>query len=238
VAIASSEVEVGYPFKLKNSQTKVLEQVIKILIDNGKRAEVNTVAELLLEYSDLEPEMRENIIKQTALEGEGWRRTLDLYIENQKPFVLIYKKATGEIETFHIRYAEIQFQEKRFYLQAWCEEDNPQSDFPELQHNRCFRLDRILNILNYSSTWKKEGLDFIQVYLHFQGDLAKAYEQKLEDLEISQEEHYLKVIKKVTNPFWTIRELLGYRKKCYIVSPKSFQEKYLETVQEILEQYQ
>jgi hypothetical protein len=101
---------------------------------------------------------------------------LTIYIENQKPFVLIYKNAKGEIETFHVRYGEIQFQEKRFYLHGWCKEDNPQSDFPELQHNRCFRLDCILNILNYSSTWKKEGLDFIQVHLHFQGDLAKALE--------------------------------------------------------------
>jgi hypothetical protein len=54
------------------------------------------------------------------------------------------------------------------------------TDFPELRHNRCFRLDRIQAIFPISGEWRGH-CDSIQVELSFTKAMVKAYETKEED---------------------------------------------------------
>ncbi|MEG5062638.1 hypothetical protein QUB33_03335 [Microcoleus sp. B3-A4] len=66
-------------------------------------------------------------------------------------------------------YAEISFEEKRFYFEIWWEETKELNnrDYPELVHNRCLRFDRIKAIEPMDGQWREQGLDFLKVYLHF-----------------------------------------------------------------------
>jgi predicted DNA-binding transcriptional regulator YafY len=136
-----------------------------------------------------------------------------------------------------VLYGEIKLHEKRLYLDAWCQETNPDANIPELTHNRCFRLDRVKHITRLSAHWRSQGLDFIEVTLHFYGNMIKAYESKLEDIETKLEEDKLKVIRKISNPFWLIREVLPYGKNCQIISPEIVRQEYIKEFNQITQLY-
>lgn len=236
-AIAAGEVQVDRPLSLTKVQLHSLDKAIKALIDCGQMLEAKTLMEFLLAYGNLETPFNQDLLQKINSQGEAWRIVINAYLEQKQPFYLFYKNSHNEQENYRVRYAEIKFHEKRLYLDTWCEEINEKQDFKELVHNRCFRLDRIMNILKYQAAWRSEGLDFLQVHLHFTGEMIKAYEQKLEDLEILEENNYLKVIKKVSNPFWLIREILAYGDNCYLHSPDRIKQKYRETLTSMLSQY-
>jgi hypothetical protein len=236
-AIATKEVYVGKPFELNTSQVKALDQVVKALVDSGQMQSANIVVELLLERGKLEAPMRDKLLNQISHEQEGWRKAINYHLTEQKPFLLIYENSQKEQEFFNVCYGEIRFHEKRFYLDAWCEETNSNPDVPELTHNRCFRFERIKNILKSNSRWREEGLDFIEVTLHFYGNMRKAYETKLEDIETKLEEDKLVVIRKVSNLFWLVREVLPYGKQCEIVSPEVARNKFIEELKKISSLY-
>ena len=96
-------------------------------------------------------------------------------------------------------------------MNIWCgetedvSEDN-QKYFPELLHNRCLRFDRVTGIIPKSGEWRG-SLDYIQVHLQFTGWMIKAYQPRENDLENVVDGEYRKVIRKVFNPFWLVREL-------------------------------
>jgi len=241
-ALASDEIYAGKPFELTKNQEKALESAVNLLTDSGNIEFANTMFELLLEKGNLETPMRNHLMNQISHEFEGWRKAIDIYLDAQKPFLLHYQNSQGEQELFNICYGEIRFREKRYYLEAWCEETLPNPEIPELTHNRCFRLDeRIKNILKSNSRWRKEGLDFIEVTLHFYGGMIKAYESKLEDInfitEEDREKDKLVIIRKVSNPFWFVREILPYGKNCEIISPEIVRDKFFDEVQKIVELY-
>jgi predicted DNA-binding transcriptional regulator YafY len=125
-----------------------------------------------------------------------------------------------------VRYSEIGFEEKRFYLNIWCEEteDIKDTDFPELIHNRCLRLDRIKAILPTSGKWRQEGLDYLKVYLHFSRGMIKAYEPRAKDISTEVVGEVRQVVRLVSNPFWLVREVLRYGGDCVVVSPESVRE--------------
>lgn len=237
VAIAQKEVETGKPFTLNPSQVHALQQVIKALVDSGQMAEAKTIVELLLAKGQLESPMRKALVQQISHDTEAWRRVVDLYIEKQQPFHLIYTNSQGEDEEFNVQYGQIRFSEKRFYLEAWCEESNPLEKIPELQHNRCFRLDRIVNVLQYDGTWRKEGLGYLEVQLHFKGRMVKAYEPKEDDLENEVMGDIRQVVRKVTNPFWLVREVFRYGNDCEIVAPESVRQEFKKTLRQMCQQY-
>ncbi|MGK7924289.1 MAG: helix-turn-helix transcriptional regulator [Spirulina sp.] len=241
VAIARGEIETGKPFSFSPAQIHALDRAVKVLTDAGRMNEAKTIIELLVERGQLEAPLRQKLLKAITHETEAWRRVIDMHIEREEPFHLIYSKNPQEQEEFNVRFGCIQFIEKRFYLEAWCEEMTEDEPIPELQHNRCFRLDKILNVLRHDGIWRKEGLGTIEVYLHFYGRMAEVYESKEEDIDDKVEgegkDKIRKVVKKTSNPFWLVREVMRYGKNCEIVSPKEVRDRLKKDLKKMCEQY-
>jgi predicted DNA-binding transcriptional regulator YafY len=223
VAIAQKEFEVGEPFTLNSTQVTALQQAIGILKDSGFIEQAQTVSSLLLERGQLEPPMRQLLLQQVSQPTEAWRILTDQFRQSQQPFHLLYTNSQGQDVSFTVRYAEIAFEEKRFYLNIWCDEteDIVKPDFPELIHNRCLRLDRIKGVVPVNGQWRHEGLNTLEVHLHFFGGMVKAYEAKPNDISNEVVGEVRQVVRKVSNPFWLVREVLRYGENCEIVSPEN-----------------
>ncbi|NET00288.1 MAG: WYL domain-containing protein [Sphaerospermopsis sp. SIO1G1] len=223
VAIAQKEFEVGEPFTLNSTQVTALQQAIGILKDSGFIEQAQTVSSLLLERGQLEQPMRQLLLQQVSQPMEAWRILADQFRQSQQPFHLLYTNSQGQDLSFTVRYAEIAFEEKRFYLNVWCDEteDIGKPDFPELIHNRCLRLDKIKGVVPVNGQWRHEGLDTLKVYLRFYDGMVKAYEAKPNDISNEVIGEVRQVVRKVSNPFWLVREVLRYGENCEIVSPEN-----------------
>ncbi|AFY78161.1 MAG: WYL domain-containing protein [Hydrococcus sp. C42_A2020_068] len=235
-AIAQQELEVGEPFVLTQLQLQALIKAIKALINSGEIKDAQLLTELLFERGSLEPFLRQSLLRQISQPTEIWRKILEEQIQKQQPFLLLYLNSQGLEETFTVRWADLQFFEKEFYLVAWCEETSGSEEVLALVHNRCFRLDRIINILPVNKIWRK-NLDFILVKLHFWGDSAKRYQKRTEDVEIWTFDGICKVTRKVFNTFWLMQEVLANGENCVIVSPDSVRDRIKMKVQMMAQQY-
>jgi predicted DNA-binding transcriptional regulator YafY len=238
-AIAQQAVEVGKPFTLAPDQVKALQQAAKILYDSGQIAEAQTLIGLLLERGNLEVPQRQSLLQQASQLAEAWRIIVDQHRNNHQPFLLLYRDAQERELEYTVRYAEISFEEKRFYLNIWCEEteDIKDTDFPELIHNRCLRLDRIKAIVPTAGQWRDQGLDFLKVYLHFTKGMVKAYEPRARDLSNEVVGAVRQVVRQVSNPFWLVREVLRYGGDCVVVSPESVREQVKQKLRLQCQQY-
>lgn len=239
VAIASSEFEVSKPFTLNPTQVAALQQAIRLLIDSGYVEQAQNLSLLLLDRGNLELPLRQEILQQVSQPAEAWRTLVDQYRNNQQPFHLLYRNSQGENLGYTVRYAEISFEEKRFYLEIWCDEtedlNNP--EFPELIHNRCLRLDRIEGIAPVTGKWRQEGLDRLEVYLHFLRGLVKAYEAKPNDISNEVMGDVRQVVRRVSNPFWLIREVLRYGEDCVVISPETVRDRIKQKLINLCRQY-
>ncbi|MDI9640703.1 WYL domain-containing protein [Oscillatoria amoena NRMC-F 0135] len=241
VAIAQQELHLGREaLTLSEKQVKALRRATKLLIDAGQIEEADIINTLLLKQGDLEAPLRQALLQQQNQSVQNWRSQIDELIANRQPFRMQYRNSQGQDLTFTVRYAEVRFYEKRFYLQVWCEEtadalaDNP--DLPEIAHNRCFRFDRIQSLQPISGVWRGE-FDTIKVYLHFRNWLANAYEPKEEDIENVVMGEIRQVVRRVVNPFWLIREIFRYGKDCEIVAPDSVRDRFRRELQEMCDRY-
>ncbi|HBK66852.1 MAG TPA: transcriptional regulator, partial [Cyanobacteria bacterium UBA11166] len=240
VAIAQQQLAVGEPFTLNSNQVNALQQAIKALQDGGHIGEAQIVLALLLNQGKLETPLRQSLMKQLSQPTEGWRIQIEDFMARKQPFCLLYRNSQNQELEFTVRYAEIPFYEKRFYLQVWCEEtkdvadENP--DLPELWHNRCLRFDNIQSVLPINGEWRGE-LDSIKVYLQFRGWLAKAYEVKEEDLENQLRGEVRYVVRRVVNPFWLIREVSRYWEDCIIVAPDSIRDRVKQKLKSLCQNY-
>jgi predicted DNA-binding transcriptional regulator YafY len=163
---------------------------------------------------------------------------IDRYCEQKQPFWLLYQDTQGEKLEYTVRYAEIGFHEKRFFVDAWCEEVPDTTDYPELMHNRCFRLDRIQAILPIGGEWRDLGLDSLLVQLHFYRGLVKAYEFRSgidEREEIG--DGVRRVWRRTSNPFWLLREIRAYGKDCEVIEPESVRQQAREDARSVLANY-
>lgn len=239
-AIAQGELEVGPPFALNSTQTAALDQAIKVLIDTGHTGQAQTLVNLLLERGSLETPMQRSLQLLVNQPSEAWRILVEDCINKKQPFRLAYGNAQRQDLEFTVRYAEIAFEEKRFYLNIWCEEteDVKNTDFPELIHNRCLRLDRIKAIEPIKGKWREEGLDYLKVYLHFYRGMVKAYEAKDKDLENEAIGEVRQVVRRVSNAFWLIREVLHYGEDCAVIAPEKVRQKIKDKVAATYKHYQ
>ncbi|HEY9599892.1 MAG TPA: WYL domain-containing protein [Cyanophyceae cyanobacterium] len=235
-AIAQQELEVGQPFKLDPVQVKALRQGVRDLIDAGHVEEARSVLTLLIDKGDLEAPLRQNLIQQISQPLEGWRIQIDQLIAQRQPFHLVYQNSQGQPLEYTVRYAEVMFYEKRYYLQIWCDETDDSTDLPELRHNRCLRLDRIQAIFPISGEWRGH-FDSIQVQLHFKGRLVRAYEPKDDDVQDEIIDQERQVIRNVINPFWLIWEVRRYGSECVIVSPEQIRDQFKQELLSMIEQY-
>ncbi|MCY7393806.1 MAG: WYL domain-containing protein [Leptolyngbyaceae cyanobacterium CAN_BIN12] len=236
-AIALGELEVAQPFALSSSQMKVLRQAIRDLVDADHLEEAKSVITLLIEKGNLEAPMRQDLMQQVSQPMEGWRIQVDQLIEQQQPFHLLYQNSQGQVLEYTVRYAEVMFYEKRYYLQIWCDETEDSQDLPELQHNRCFRLDRIQSIFPISGEWRGR-FDTIDIQLHLLGWLVRAYEPKPDDIADELIGEVRQVIRRVVNPFWLIREVFRYGEDCVIVSPESVRDRFKQKLRSLCEYYE
>ena len=239
-AIAQGELEVGEPFNLNPSQVTALQQAVKLLKDSGYMGEAQILLSLLLERGNLETPLRQSILQEVgAPEIQAWRALIDDYSSIKQPFIILYRNAQGTDLEFTVRYAQISFNEKRYYLEIWCDqtEDIQDTPFPELIHNRCLRLDRIQSVVKTQGQWREEGLDFLKVYLQFNKGMVKAYESRDTDISNEVVDGVRQVVRRVSNPFWLIREVLRYGENCVVVSPDSLRQQVREKLKLMCQQY-
>ncbi|MFN6516161.1 MAG: transcriptional regulator [Nostoc sp. CreGUA01] len=240
VAIAQKSVELGKPFTLDSNQVNALQQAIKALSDTGRIGEAQTVITLLLERGNLDAAIRQSLLKQASKLIQAWRSQIDEYRQNQQPFYLLYENSQGQELQYTVRYAEPRFFDKRFYLMIWCEEtedvENLIPDLRELWHNRNLTFDKIRSIVPASGEWR-EGLDSIQVYLHFRGWMVKSYQRREDDLEDEMMGDVRQVVRRVVNEFWLIREVARYWEDCVIVSPESLRDRLKQKLFTLCELY-
>jgi predicted DNA-binding transcriptional regulator YafY len=239
VAIAQQQFEVGEPFSLNSLQVAALQQAIGLLKDSGFIEQAQIASSLLLERGNLEAPMRQLLLQQVSQPTEAWRILIDQLRQNQQPFHLLYGNAQGQDLSYTVRYAKISFEEKRFFLDIWCDEteDIKDTDFPELIHNRCLRLDRIKGVVPVNGQWRREGLDYLKVYLHFRKGMIKAYEPKANDISNEVVGDVRQVERIVSNPFWLIREVLRYGEDCVVVSPENVRSLVKEKLKTLCEHY-
>jgi predicted DNA-binding transcriptional regulator YafY len=240
VAIAQQQLEVGQPFTLDYERLNALKQATNSLIDAGYVEEAQTVLALLLDKGKLETPLRQSLLKQVSDSRKRWRLEIDNLIDKKQPFYLLYRNSQNQELEYTVRYGEIRFYEKRFYLLVWCEETqdvaNDIPDLPEIWHNRCLRLDRIVSILPMSGDWRGQ-LDYLKVQLYFKNWLVKAYEPNNDDLEDAIKGEVRQVVRKVVNCFWLNREVRRYGKDCVIVSPENVRDLFKQELQDIYSLY-
>jgi predicted DNA-binding transcriptional regulator YafY len=236
-AIARGELEVGKPYVLNSNQVRALQQAIKDLVDAGHVEEAQTVMSLLLERGNLETPLRQSLLQQVGQPAEAWRVRVNQLIDDRQPFYLTYRNSQDELLNFTVRFAKVVLYEKRMYLQTWCEETEDSRDIPELRHNRCFRLDRrIQSIIPMDGDWRGR-LDEVEVQLHFRGWLVKAYEPKPEDIRNEVVDNVRQVVRRVSNPFWLLRDISRYWEDCEIVAPDSLRQQVREKSKLTHQQY-
>ena len=233
VAIAEKSLEIGKLFTLESNQVSALQKAVEALQDAGYIGEAQTVITLLLEQGNLNPSMRQSMLKQASRLVQAWRSQIEEYRRNQQPFYLFYENSQGDQLEYTVRYAEPKFFDKHFFLMIWCEETEDMEDLipdlPELWHNRCLRFDRIRSIVPASREWR-EGLDHIKVCLQFRGRMIKSYQQREDDLEDKIIGDVRQVVRKVTNGFWLIREVAYYWEDCIIVSPEPMRDRMKQKI--------
>ncbi|HEY9801796.1 MAG TPA: WYL domain-containing protein [Leptolyngbyaceae cyanobacterium] len=229
VAIAEQSLQVGKPFVFDSNQINALQQAIKALSDVGRIGEAQAVVTLLLERGNLDAAIRQSLLKQASKLVQAWQDRIDEYRQNQQPFYLLYENSQGQELQYTVRYAEPRFFDRRFYLMIWCEEtedvENLIPDLPQLWHNRNLIFDRIRSIVPATGNWREEGLDYIKVYLHFRGWMARSYQRRDDDLEDEMIGDVRQVVRRVVNDFWLIREVARYWEDCVIVSPDNLRER-------------
>ncbi len=228
-AIARRQLTIAPNNDWSEALITALKQAIDALIDTGKLEEALVVASLLLKRSELSLPLRREIERFQENPPPSWRIEINRYIRRQQPFQLSYQDATGRWLNFTVRHAQVVPYEQRQYLDCWCEETEGNRDVPELIHNWSLRLDRIpeAGITPISGPWRP-NLAHIEVEMRLFGRLAVAYKTKNEDI-ISEllpgQEPVRKVVRKISNTYWFIREVLPDASKIAIVSPENVRER-------------
>ena len=238
VAIAQHRLDVGEPFTLNSTEVAALQQGIRLLIDSGYVEQARSLSQLLVNRGNLEPPLRQSLLQQ-VIQPTAARIQAEEYINEKQPFLLLYRNPKGENLAYTARYAEISFEEKRFYLEIWCEEtdDLKNPEYPELIHNRCLRFDRIQSIVKTDGNWRYEGLDYLKVYLHFHRGMVKAYDPRARDISNEVVGDIRQVVRNVSNPFWLMREVSRYWEDCVIVSPEGVRDRFQQKLIALCRQY-
>lgn len=240
-AIAQHELIVSKNNDWQDSRIRALHRCISALTDIGQNEQAEIIANLLLERSELSIPLRKEIERFLNNSRPSWRLQIDHYILRQQPFQLAYQDASERVFNFTVHYAKIRPHEKRQYLDCWCEETEGNLDIPELKHNWCFRLDGINEaaVTEITQKWLN-GLDQIDVEIHLLNRLAFAYQPKPEDKIVEwipDQPQVKKVIRRISNTFWFIREIMQYSSDCIVVSPEDVRSRIKESLVKLCQNY-
>jgi hypothetical protein len=241
-AIARRQLVIAPNHDWTKERMTALNRARTALVDAGAIEAAVAIAQLLLERSEITLPLRtelEQFINKPAL---PWRIAVERYIHQQQPFQLSYQDAAERVWNFTIRYAEIAIHEERQYLDCWCEETDGNRDLPELIHNRCLRLDRITDaaISPVNRQWH-DGLANVAVEMYLFSGLAFAYRSKTAQDEINEwltePPQVRHVVRRISNSFWFIREVLRYGQDCEIVSPESVRDRLKQELASLYRRY-
>ncbi len=241
-AIARREVLINRNDNWPETRIRALYQAIQALIDNGHSDSAQTVAQLLLERSELTIPLRSELAQFLGKPIASWQLEIEQYIRCQTPFRLTYRDAADHPLSFAIHHARITLYERRQYLECWCEETEGNRDIPELQHNWTLRLDRITDaaLSPLSKPWHL-NLDTLEVEMHLLKGLAFAYEPKSNDVSTEwmgdRNPPVRRVVRKISNTFWFFREVLRYGEDCIVVAPEAVQMKLKRKLQALCDHY-
>ncbi len=223
---------------------EVIYEAISLFKNSGDVSKAQILGNLLLEQGNLDSAIRQSVMNQLIHPDQSWRIVVEQSCQKKEPFRLFYKNSQQEYIAFTVRYAETSFEEEKgFYLNIWCDEteDIKNPEYPELIHNRCLRFDRVKTILPVKGQWRDEGLDYLEVHLHFCKGMVKAYKPKASSVnkDISNEKvgDIREVVRKVANPFWLIREVFRYGKDCEIISPPEVRSRFRENLKSLCQAY-
>jgi predicted DNA-binding transcriptional regulator YafY len=213
-----------------------LNKAVKFLNDSGEVEAAQIVMALLLDKANLETPFRQKLLEQVNQTAEAWRLRLNQLIDDHQPFRLFYQSGKDKVSEFTARSAKIRLYDKRLYLEIWCD-DADSREIPELAHNRCLRLDKIVNLLPASEKWR-ETIDYLEVHLHLSRGLAGNYEFKPdEDVANEMVGDVRHVVKRVSSRFWLFREVFRYGKDCVIVSPQNVRDRFQQELIDLCRQY-
>ncbi len=241
-AIARGHLRVALNHDWSQERITTLNLIRNQLIDLGRRSEALTIAALLLERSELNYPLRQEIQAFVDQPAVPWRVDIEACMRRQRPFCLIYQDTAGQIRNFSIRYAKIVTLEEREYLTCWCDETADNQDLPELQHNWILRLDRIPEesvITPLVGSWQPQ-LAFIDVEMHLSGGLALAYRSKTHrDLVNAWDStrQIRRVVRRINSSFWFLREIRRYGADCLIHSPAALRDRCVADLQQTLQAY-
>lgn len=242
-AIARKRLTIASNHNWPQQRITSLNKARNALVDVGQIDDAVAIAHLLLERSELTIPVRQDLEQFVAKPAPPWHLEVERYRNRQQPFQLTYQDATERTWQFTIRYAEIAFHGTRQYLNCWCEETTGNQDLPELTHNWCLRLDRITDaaIMPIGGKWR-DRLDTINVEIHLYGRLAFAYESKTTKDVVNQwlpdAPQTRQVVRRVSNTFWLIRELLPYGQYCQVIVPDSVKAKIADEIRMMAERYE
>ena len=239
--IAKRELLVAHNNDWDSSKIQALITAIKALVDAGKTDEAQIIARILLDRSEPNLPLREELIKYTDNPLPSWRQKIEELRHQHRPFRLTYRDAADRPYTFTILYCEIQAIEKRQYLTCQCVESEGNSDVPGLEHNWFLRLDRIQNavVVPMAEKWTK-GLESIPVEFHLTGGLAFSYQRKEDDLEVTDLETdrpTKRVVRRINSTFWFLREILPYGDDCVVVAPNAVVDRMRQKVRSLGARY-
>lgn len=239
-AIAVGQISLGrVTLSLLEQQTILA--AVSALTECAELKAARTLASFALNNLQMEEDLTKQLDNTHSVIASPWIVQIEEYIDKQQPFGLSYQDAAGRVWTYNVRFAEITWREKRNYLECWCEETEGNRDLEELRHNWTLRLDRIVDaaISPIAGNWH-DRLDCIDAEFHLLGGLAHAYTERTTDIATSwhsAEPPVLQVVRRISNTFWFIREMLPYGKDCKVVSPQPVRDRLIDEHKAALENY-
>ncbi|MEO1294924.1 MAG: WYL domain-containing protein [Cyanobacteria bacterium J06636_16] len=232
-AIAQGKLRLAANHDWGGDRIDILNRAFNLLKDEGYSNEALELAHLLLERSELNHPLRQEIQAWVDKPGPSWRIDLDRCIRLQRPFRLAYQDAAERIWSFTVRHARIERHEDRQYLDCWCDETEGNQDIDALKHNWCLRLDRIPDEAAISPSeghWQPE-LCHIQVEFHLLHGLAFGYRSKTKADLVNAwlpDQQIRRVVRRIHNTFWFFREVRRYGPDCVVVEPQDVRDRFAQ----------
>jgi predicted DNA-binding transcriptional regulator YafY len=241
-AIADNKLRIAANHDWSPDRIAVLQQAWRSLVDAGQLDSALGIAALLLERGETALPLRQELERFVEQPGQSWRKTLNALLRKNQPLELAYQDAAGRIWDFTVRHAKIITHEKHEYLDCYCDETEGNKELPTLNHNWCFRLDRISSKASLSpvnASWI-EAFPTVQVELHLLNHLAFNYEAKPQDVVCEWHGELAKtrqVIRSINNSFWFLREIRRYGADCMIVEPLELRQRFINEQLQSLKRY-
>jgi predicted DNA-binding transcriptional regulator YafY len=228
-AIADGSVSVGAPVGLTGAQAAALLEALRALHDTGHVPEARELAPLLTSTGHLGPDQRMAVYAELARSELPFRGVIEEAIAHRTPIVLQYLGLKGTPSQYLARHVELTIRERRWYVDIYTE-DKPSADIPELAHNRCLRLDKIVSAVPvlHAERWAPE-LSSIVAQLRLHGEDARYYERHDDDVHVGDLVETAAVperavMRRVTFSWWFVRDILRHGSACRVEGPPALVE--------------